>query len=113
MSARVGAGFIREGDGSMMATTSYEVLCQAVMCFRDLEFKVESMPRLLADRRLGFEVQMGRGIEIRVSMDRDGGTARVAICSGDRVLKEGAAQVVGGRPQIVAMAQYLLEEASV
>lgn len=97
----------------MMATTPYEVLCQAVKCFRDLEFKVERMPRLLVDGRLGFEVQMGRGIAIRVTMDRGGGAARVAICSGDRVLKESTARVVGGIPQIVVMAQSLLEEASV
>jgi hypothetical protein len=96
-----------------MATTSYGVLCQAVACFRDLKFKVGAMPRMLVDGRLGFEVQMGHGIEIRVSMDKGGGPARVAVCSGDQVLKESTAPVIGGMPQIVATAQHLLEEASV
>lgn len=97
----------------MTATTPYEVLCQAVKCFRDLKFNVGIMPQMLMDGRLGFEVQMGQGTEIRVSMSRTGGPARVAIYSKDKVLKESTAPVIGGIPQIVATAQSLLEEASV
>jgi hypothetical protein len=81
--------------------------------FADLGYNTDRIPRVIGNFAVGINVRLKKGIGLKITCPKRGGTVTVEVVAGKRVLKDGRAIADTSGAAVVALARGLIEEASV